>query len=135
MNANYQANSARNVEKNADLAQKLTDLLDDPTLTVDQKTKIIGKLAALTNATMRAESSERGKRRTSPNDRKGDCCIARFSPIARIWPDDWTQERINEAAYPIQRESQRLAMGGLITYPSYYVPVMSPDTQQAFERT
>lgn len=129
--------SLPSLQKSADLERQLTEMLSNPKLTAGQRAKILGKLTALNNAASRAEASAL---RHSSKSGKGEQVRARFSSIARTWPDDWTQERINEAAYPIMRERQRIASGGLITYPSHYSPLRRSDsTQQAildhFERT
>lgn len=112
------------LEKSAVLERQLTEMLGNPKLTAGQRAKILGKLTALNNATARAEASALRHTKSSKGEQQ---TTALFSSVARVWPDDWTQEQINEAANPIGRELGRLAAGGHRHYPSHYTPVMSPD--------
>lgn len=106
--------------------EKINTLLDDPTLSADQKAKLVGKLTSMSNAQARAQASlsrqqrDHGKRKQST---AGPTAV--FSCIARSFPADWTQAQINEVTGPISREMKRINAGGIRTYPSHYQALLS----------
>ncbi len=96
-------------------------MLDSPDLTPEQRLQVLGKIASLTNAKARYEANKRAHQ--SKIKPTSDGPTARFSCVAQVWPDDWTQAQINAAANPIGRELGRIASGGIRTYPSHYQAV------------
>lgn len=67
------------LENNQVFAEKINELLANPDLNVDQRTKLLGKLMALSNATARAATSEKWKHRQQGKGSTAPAVTARFS--------------------------------------------------------